>query len=318
MKVLYFGTPRFAADVLTYLLENGVDIVGVITKPDRPQGRSGQPVPTLVKSAAQAQIHPITVLQPEIVSSSEHVSTLEAFQADLFVVVAYGEIIKQHLLDMPKVACINLHASLLPKYRGAAPIQRSIINGEAETGITIMHMAKKMDAGDIISMVKVPIGSNTTYGELEMDLCREGSKLLLQTIRDFESGKTDRVLQDHTLATMAPKIELENCLVDWNQSSQDIHNLVRGVNPHPGAWCWVSIKGQRKRLRIISTEVISTNSESPPGSHVLNSKEGVIVNCGKGSLRLLHIQLEGKKIMTSQEFARGLGQDSTTNFNFLF
>lgn len=304
MKVVYFGTPVFAASVLHYLLSKNVNIVAVVTKPDRPQGRSGTPVPTPVKSAALEWNPNIPVYQPAMVSAPEITPILEKYQADLFVVVAYGEIIKQHLLDMPKKACINLHASLLPKYRGAAPIQRCIINGETETGITIMHMVKKMDAGDMIETVKVPIGPNMTYGELESALCAKGSELLFKTILEFENGIPPRMPQNHDLATLAPKIELEDCQIDWHKSAQELHNLVRGVNPHPGAWCWVEAKQQRKRLRLTTTRVI-TDRSGTPGQILNSSKEGMLVACGQGALLLAHVQMEGKKAMAAEELARG-------------
>jgi len=304
MRIVYFGTPHFAADVLQYLLDHGVNVVAVVTKPDKPQGRSGTPVPTPVKLVAERK--GIPVLQPDIVSSPEHTPILAAFHADLFVVVAYGEIIKQHLLDMPKIACINVHASLLPYYRGAAPIQRSIINGEKETGITIMHMAKKMDAGDIIAMETVPIGDNTTYGELEAELCAVGSRLLLHTLHEAEKGPLPRIPQDHSQATLAPKIEIEDCQIHWNQPADTIHNLVRGVNPHPTAWCPVIVKGQNKRLRVIATTVASREpSNTPPGQIIASSKHGLQISCEPGILHLLQVQLEGKKSMSADEFMRG-------------
>src|ERR1700722_14416890 len=169
MKVIFFGTPPFAAHVLEYLLSQCIHVAAVVTKPDRPKGRSRVPLPTPVKLIAQQQIPPIPVYQPELVSDPEFADVLIPYQADLFVVVAYGEIIKQHLLDMPKLGCINLHASLLPKYRGAAPIQHSIIHGDTITGVTIMHMVKKMDAGDMIETVTVPIGPNASFPEIEAD-----------------------------------------------------------------------------------------------------------------------------------------------------
>jgi methionyl-tRNA formyltransferase len=305
MKVIFFGTPRFAADVLSYLLKHGIDIVAVVTKPDRPQGRSTTPVPTPVKCIAENCQPPIPVFQPETVSAMEYVPVLEAFQADLFVVVAYGEIIKQHLLDMPKVACINLHASLLPTYRGAAPIQRCIMNGETETGVTIMHMAKKMDAGDIIAMQKTKIGPDMTYGDLEAELCRIGSELLLQTIQNFESGKNTRTPQDHSLATFASKIEIEDCQIDWTHTAQQIHNQVRAVTPHPGAWCEVMLKDQKKRMRIIQTKMVSQDATDVPAP-----KGKLYINCGKGTIELVQIQLEGKKVMTAEEFLRGMPADA--------
>lgn len=306
MKVVYFGTPLFAAKVLTYLLEHGVNVVGVVTKPDRPKGRSSTPVPTPVKSVALSQVPPLPLLQPEIISDAVNTPLLEKFDADLFVVVAFGEIIKQHLLDMPKIACINLHASLLPKYRGAAPIQRSIIDGEKETGLTVMHMTKKMDAGDIISTKVVPIGPNMTYGELEEDLCTAGSNLLLQAIHSFENGTAQRTPQDHSLATMAPKIELEDCQINWSLPANTIHNLVRGVTPHPGAWCRVVVKGEPKRLRVITTRVAEDVPGGTPGKIMSSTADGLLVSCGTGALYIEHLQLEGKKAMFAQEFFRGM------------
>lgn len=310
MKVIFFGTPRFAAEVLTYLLTHGIDVVAVVTKPDRPQGRSSALVTTPVKGIAENWSPPIPVFQPEVISAIDYAPVLEAFQADLFVVVAYGEIIKQHLLEMPKIACINLHASLLPAYRGAAPIQRCLLNGEAETGVTIMHMTKKMDAGDIISMKKMSIGPDMTYGELEAELCRMGSELLLETINRIKSGNVARVPQEHSLATFAPKIELEDCKINWNQSAQQIHNLVRGVNPHPGAWCEVILKGQHKRLRVIATHITQQEATEAPGKIVPSLKNKLYVSCGSGVIELIQIQMEGKKTVTSGEFLRGLAPGS--------
>ena len=211
---------------------------------------------------------------------------------------------------MPKTACINLHASLLPTYRGAAPIQRCIMNGEKETGITIIHMARKMDAGDMIAKEAVAIGPDMTYGELESELCRVGSKLLLKSIQDFEKGTTQRVAQDHSLATLAPKIEVEDCEINWTLSVERIHNLVRGVNPHPGAWCKVLVKGESKRLRVITTSIASTEVKETPGQIISSTKSGLQISCGQGVLNLILIQLEGKKTMPAEEFMRGLRDGS--------
>lgn len=249
MRVVYFGTPVFAARVLDYLLKHGVEICAVISKPDRPVGRSGKPVPTPVKEAALAFNASMPVYQPEAVSDPGFASLLASCQADLFVVVAYGEILKTHILEMPKRGCINLHASLLPSYRGAAPIQRSIIEGQTETGVTIMHMVKKMDAGDMIKKVVVPIGPDTTFGELEGALCETGKIAFLDVIHAFESGEPPRTPQDHSQATFAPKIELEDCEIGWDRPAQELHNLIRGVNPYPGAWCYAAVKGEKSALR---------------------------------------------------------------------
>lgn len=305
MKIIFFGTPYFAAEVLKHLLENGVNVVAVVTKPDKAQGRSGTPMPTPVKLVAQDHQPPLPIHQPEIVSDLEYAPLLKKYDADLFVVVAYGEIMKQHLLDMPKVGCINLHASILPKYRGAAPIQQCLIKGETESGVSIMHMAKKMDAGDVIRIVKVPIDSEMTYGELEKSLLHTGSKALLETIRDFEKGIINRQPQDHSQATFAPKIELEDCQIHWNLPAQTIHNLVRGVNPHPGAWCFVEIKGQKKRLKIFKTKVVN-DVIGKPGEILVSNKENLIIGCSQGSLSLLELQLEGKKPMPATDLLRGI------------
>lgn len=309
MKVVYFGTPQFAADVLQYLIRNHVQVVAVISKPDRPKGRAGHPVPTPVKLVAQQQNPPLPIHQPELVSAPEFADTLRHYKADLFVVVAYGEIIKQHILDMPFKGCINVHASLLPKYRGAAPIQRSIMAGETETGVTIMHMVKKMDAGDIIKMVKTPIGPNTTYGELEKTLCEIGSKALLEVIHLFEQGNVAQIEQDHNQATLAPKIELEDCEIKWNLPAQTIHNLVRGVNPHPGAWCYVNTGAEKKRLKILSTIVLHDRSGTP-GTILSTLKKELVVACGVEALQITQLQLEGKKVMSAEELMRGLPKDN--------
>ncbi|WP_068467020.1 methionyl-tRNA formyltransferase [Candidatus Protochlamydia phocaeensis] len=308
MKVIFFGTPPFAAQVLDFLLQQGIEIVAVVSKPDRPKGRSGSPVPTPVKLVAQAHHPSLPIYQPELVSAPDFADVLKPYQADLFVVVAYGEIIKQHLLDMPRLACINLHASLLPKYRGAAPIQRAIMEGETVSGATIMHMVKKMDAGDMIAKVDVPIDPDMTYGELESQLCEAGKHALLTVIREFECGQPSRTPQDPSQVTFAPKIELEDCEIRWEQPAQRLHNLVRGVNPHPGAWCYVEIRGEKKRLKINRTKIVAFSGQEKPGS-ILNlnqTKSNLLVATGDQALELLEVQLEGKKVMTSEELTRGI------------
>lgn len=307
MKIVYFGTPAFAADVLSYLLQHHVNVVAVITKPDRPKGRSGEPVPTPVKCIANSHNPPIPCFQPPIVSAPEFADVLPRFEADLFVVVAYGEIIKQHLLDMPKLGCINLHASLLPKYRGAAPIQRSIMDGETETGVTIMHMVKKMDAGDIIKQVVVPIGPNDSFPQVEKALCEKGSQALLEVIHAFEKGTAPRTPQNHEKATLSPKIELEDCEIDWSRPAKALHNMVRGVYPEPGAWCYVTVKGQKKRLKVNATEVVAMTGN--PGELLAYGKEGLVIGTSEGGLRILQLQLEGKKAMSADELMRGLSRE---------
>lgn len=299
MRVIFFGTPQFAATVLEYLLEQKVSIVAVVSKPDKAKGRSGTPAPTPVKEVALK--YQLPLYQPELASAPEFAETLKNYQADLFVVVAYGEIVKQHLLDMPRLACINLHASLLPAYRGAAPIHRCLINGEKETGVTVMHMVKKMDAGNMIESAVVPIGENTTFEELHDTLCEVGKKLLLKVIKEFEKGPIPGTPQEHEKATFAPRIELEDCELQFERSALELHNLIRGSNPTPGAWCQVEIKGQKKRLKVYASQVLMQTGKPKA---LLSSKE-LIVACGKGALQLLEVQLEGKKRMKAEELLRG-------------
>lgn len=303
MRVVFFGTPPFAADVLTFLLKNQIEVVGVISRPDKPFGRSRTPVPGPVRLVAEAANIPH--FQPEKVSSPEFLPTLKLFDADLFVVVAYGEIMNQAVLDVPRLACLNVHASILPKYRGAAPIQCAIINGEKESGITIMHMVRKMDAGDMISQVVMPIEENTTYGMLESEMRLVGSKEILDVIHAFGRGPVKSVAQDEKEVTFAPKIELENCEINWENSSESIHNLIRGVNPEPGAWCQISIDGQKKRLKIYESRLVDAISLDLRVCLVDPSKR-ILIGCGRGVLELVEVQLEGKKRMRAADLYRGL------------
>ncbi len=308
MKIIFFGTPAFSAKVLEFLLDHHVPICAVVTKPDRPVGRGRHPVPVPVKSVIHQKSLDIPLFQPEVVSSPDFYPILRQFEPDLFVVVAYGEILKTELLNMPVKGCINLHASLLPKYRGAAPIQRAIINGEKESGVTIMHLAKKMDAGDMIESFPIPITEEMNYGELERKICDKGSELLLKVIQDFERGVIKRIPQEHSLATYAPKIELEDCEIKWDLPAEVLHNLIRGVNPEPGAWAWLEVKGQPKRLKIYSSRVIQ-EADLKQGEFVVHG-QNVLVGCKSGAIELLEVQLEGKKRMKAADLFRGLSEVS--------
>lgn len=303
MKVVFFGTPHFAANVLNYLLEHQVHVAAVVTRPDKPKGRSDKLIPTPVKQIALN--HGLPVHQPVKASQDDFADILRSYQADLFVIVAYGEIVKQHILDMPKLGCINLHTSVLPKYRGAAPIQRAVMDGEEETGISIMYMVKKMDAGDIISCEKVAIGPNETFGELEGRLCEKGAEMMLDVVQRFaKEGSVDGTAQDEEKVTFAPKVELEDCEVNWSISAQSIHNLIRGAQPYPGAWCWVKVKDQKKRMKLKKSK-LSQEVASVPGEVLRVDKEGLLITCGEGALVIEQLQLEGKKPMTPEELFRG-------------
>lgn len=298
MKIVYFGTPHFATEVLRDLLDRGVNIVAVVTQPDRPKGRSLQLTPSPVKSLALER--GIPVFQPEKASQEPFLQELSVLKADLYVVVAFGQILSQKLLDIPPLGCVNVHASLLPKYRGAAPIQRCLIAGESETGIAIQKMVRQLDAGDIIATAKISIPIEMTFGELEEELISLAKPLLFQVIQQYKKGIPPAIPQDPSLVTYASKIEMEEGQVQWNRPAQEIHNLIRAFSPRPGAWCWIEAGGQRKRLKIQRTE-ISKRSGAP--GQLLDS-EGVVA-CGEGSLKLLEVQPEGKKVMKTADWLRG-------------
>lgn len=304
MRIVFFGTSSFAARVLAKLIENGHQIVAIVTRPDRSKGRNLQSTPPPVKEIAQKIKPDIPVFQPEKASTPEFASVLQTFQPDLFVVVAYGEIIKKNLLEMPKLGCINIHASLLPKYRGAAPIQRSLMAGEKETGITIIEMSPQMDAGDVLAIEAIPVSDNMTFGELEPQLCELSCKLLFDVIKQFELGTVVKIPQDHTLATLAPKITPEEEQIDWHKSAEVLHNQIRSLSPTPGASCQILIGNDKKRLKIKRSEIV--DGEGSPGAILSFGKEGFVVACGEGGLRLLEVQLEGKKTMSAGDFIRGI------------
>lgn len=311
MNIVYFGTPPFAAAVLAYLIEQGIIPRAVVTQPDRPQGRGEKLRAPAVKAVCQKLAPEIPIFQPDKASAPDFAPVLEALSPDLFVVVAYGELVKQHLLDMPKRGCINLHASLLPKYRGAAPIQRCIMAGELESGVTVMHMVMKMDAGDIIATESVPISEDMTAGALEGVLCERGKALLTSVIREFEKGEPSRCAQDPGQVTYAPKLSPEDGELLWEREAQALHDLVRGVTPRPGAWCALELKGQSKRLKILRSRVVQ-GSASP--SELIQDPQGrFLVGCGRGILELVEVQLEGKRVMSGVDFMRGYGSQLYQN-----
>lgn len=307
MKIIFFGTPTIAANILDYLLTHGANIVAVVTKPDKPQGRNLRTTPSAVKELVLTKYPHIPIFDPFKVSTLDCQKQLEEFHPDLFVVVAYGEIIKQHILDIPKCGAINVHASLLPKYRGAAPIHRAIIEGEKETGVSIMEMVLALDAGAVIHTKKTPIHSEMNLGELEKALETIGAEALKETLDDFENKFSNRQAQEDSKATYAFKILTDDCKVLWNKSAQNIHDLIRGVTPYPGAWCLIKMPGETepKRLKIKKSKIITLKHSLEPGTIVSFGKEGWVVAAKDHAIELLEIQLEGKKSCLGLEFARG-------------
>ena len=305
MKIVFFGTPLFAAHTLDQLIHHGCTISAVVTMPDRPKGRSGTPVAPPVKVLINKHSPLVPVLQPEKASDPVFIEELASFKADLFIVVAYGQILKQKVLDLPRLGSINVHASILPYYRGAAPIQRCIIDGNTEAGVTIMRMVRKMDAGDMLLVSKMPIPFEMTAGELEEGLCALGSKALLEVLPLIQSGTQKEIPQDEEAATFAPKVEQEDAELTWELDAKDVFNRYRGVTPRPGAWAWLSVRGVKKRLKIFHAEFVS-DIHGVAGSLLEDPKKGLLVACAKSALRLVDIQLEGKKRVAARDFLNGI------------
>ncbi|MCP5503831.1 MAG: methionyl-tRNA formyltransferase [Chlamydiales bacterium] len=306
MRIIYFGTPSFAAEVLKFLIENNVEVLAIVTKPDRPRGRSGKPAFSAVKELATKNYPDIPFYQPDKASTTSFEKELSRFGADLFVVVAYGEIMKEELLNLPKEGCINLHASLLPKYRGAAPIQFALLDGAKETGVTIIEMVTKMDAGDMLAQEKMPIPKEMNGVELEEKLCNLGKEALLRVIRNFSHYYSQKKSQDPKQVSYVQKIDPSMARIDWNQDAETIHNQIRAFSPRPGAWAEVEINGQLKRLKIFKSEVVDGAGEA--GSPLFFSRNQWMVACGRGALSLLEIQLEGKKRLSLADFALGYSE----------
>lgn len=278
----------------------------MVTRPDRPQGRSLRLSPPPVKSLVQELKPEIPILQPEKASTPEIAEILAKYEPDLFIVVAFGEIIKKNLLEIPKLGPINIHTSLLPKYRGAAPIQRALMDGVQETGISIIEMVLQMDAGDVLEMVKMPVTENMTFGELEEKLENLACIALEKVLLAFKKGAVRKIPQNPEEVTFANKITPQEEEINWHNSARSIHNQIRALSPSPGAWCWVQIGEEKKRLKIKRSLVIE--KKGAPGELLSFGSEGWIVACGKDALRILEIQLEGKKEMRADDFLKGIKQ----------
>lgn len=308
LKIVYFGTPPLSAHILEYLLNHGQNIVAIVTRPDKPRGRSSQLLPSAVKAFAMQRHPEIPVYTPEKASAETFVPNLSRLKPDVFIVVSYGEIIKQNLLDLPAKKCINVHFSLLPKYRGAAPMQRTLMAGEKETGITIMEMVLKMDAGDIIQVEKIPVDEDMTFGELESKLTALSGPLLMEVLQQLEQRTLRQTPQDHDRMSLASKITLEDRIIDWGKTAEEIHNQIRGITPYPGAFTFVTMNGEKKRLGIQKTKKVFTLT-GKPGETLVWDDNTWIVACKEGALALTQVQLEGKKSLPIGDFLRGQAQE---------
>jgi len=299
LRTIYMGSPDFAVPPLQAMIAAGYRPLAVVTRPDKPRGRGGQLTPTPVKNAALAEGLP--VLTPERVNTPEAIDTIRALKPDLLVVVAFGQILKQELLQLPRSGAINLHASLLPAYRGAAPIQRAIINGETISGVTTMYLDEGMDTGDMILRATCEIGAQESGGQLHDKLMAMGAELLCRTITLIEEGQAPRQAQDNTAATYAPQLTAEDELIDWRHSAREIHDRIRALNPWPGAYTmW-----NGKRLKLWQTLTRPARYTAAPGEVVIVDRQGIWLATGAGELCLTEVQPQGKSRMEGCAFARG-------------
>ncbi|WP_145413901.1 methionyl-tRNA formyltransferase [Paenibacillus xylanexedens] len=309
MNIVFMGTPEFAVPSLDMLMAEGYRVVGVVTQPDKPQGRKKVLTPTPVKAAAER--HGLPVFQPVKLRDPEAVARLAEWKPDLIVTAAFGQILPKAVLDMPVRGCVNVHGSLLPKYRGGAPIQRSIINGESVTGVTLMYMAEGLDTGDMISRVEVPITDEDTSGTMFAKLSEAGSKLLQAEMPRLIAGETTAVPQNDEEASYARNLTREDEKMDWNRTSRELFNQIRGLVPFSGAFTmwdeqvfkvWAAANPDQVANEALS---VSNAGQAVPGTVLQLNKSGIEIKTGNGSLWLTEVQPAGKKVMQAADFARG-------------
>lgn len=298
MRVIFMGTPEFAVPCLERLINMDVDVVGVFTQPDKPKGRGYQLAPTPVKE--KALTHNLEVFQPNSLKNDEVFQKIRDLSPDIIIVVAYGKILPKAVLDIPRFGCINVHASLLPKYRGAGPIQWSVINGEKETGVTTMYMAEGLDTGDMILKKSTPISQDETAGELHDRLSLLGADCLEETIELFiENKPIPRTVQDDSQSCYAPMLDKSLCKLDFSKTAKELHNLVRGLSPWPVAV--TSLEG--KVLKIHKTAVTDIPTNQPGRVEIADGR--LFVGSSDFLLEILQVQLEGKKSMSAKDFMMG-------------
>lgn len=299
MRVVFMGTPDFAVPSLCRLMESGYDVVGVVTQPDRPKGRKQILTPSPVKEIALQ--HNIPILQPERIRKQEAYEEVLAMNPDLIVTAAFGQILPKAILDCPQYGCINVHASLLPKYRGGAPIHYAVMNGEVETGVTIMYMVEELDAGDIISQVKIPISDTDTAGTIFDKLADLGAQLLVDTLPEIVAGKITAIPQDHTQATFSPTLKRSNEWINFHRTAKQIYNQIRGLNPWPVAFTSI----EQQIIKVWESKWRMEKVEELPGTIINLGANGIEIATSEGILILKEIQPAGKKRMSSADFLRG-------------
>jgi methionyl-tRNA formyltransferase len=299
-RILFMGTPAFAIPAMEALVKNGYPVISVVTQPDRPQGRGRTAAPPPVKLIAESLA--LTVLQPEKVRSPEFLETFRKLAPDLVIVAAFGQILPREIIHGQPRGCINIHPSLLPRYRGAAPINWALIRGEEKTGVTIMQMDEGIDSGDILFQEETPIGAEETFGALNDRLAKMGAELLLITLAMMETGTLLPRRQDHTLATFAPRLGREDGMIRWNNNARSIVSLIRGLSPSPGAYTFLD----GKQLKIYTAESEPRAVAEAPGTVVGKTEVGLRVATGKGYALLKELQIEGKKRLAVHDFLRGV------------
>ena len=299
MRVVFMGTPDIAATCLKRIIADGFQVAAVYTQPDRPKGRGMKLVHSAVKEVALE--HGLPVFQPENFREEETVQQLRELKPDVVAVVAYGQLLPQAVLDIPPKGCINIHASVLPKYRGSAPYQWAVLDGLKETGVSAMYLCKKMDAGDVIDVAKTPIGPDETAGELLDRLAVLGAGLLSKTLSALEQGAVSAAAQDESQVSYAPMLDKSMCPIDWNKTAQQVHDQVRGLNPWPVATAQLG----GKRFKIYTTAVIAESHDAQPGTVLGLTKTGLRVACGLDVIEIRVLQAEGGKRKAAPDYFRG-------------
>ena len=300
MRVVFMGTPDIAATCLEKIIADGFEVVAAYCQPDRPKGRGMKMVFPPVKEVALA--HGIPVFQPENFRGEEAVEQLKALKPDVCAVVAYGRILPQRVLDVPALGCVNIHASILPQYRGSAPYQWAVLDGLPETGVSAQKMVWEMDAGDVIDVAKTPIGENETAGELLDRLAVLGAELLSNTLTKYEQGNVTAVAQDSAKISFAPMLDKTMCPIDWSKSAREIHNKVRGLHPWPVATAEIG----GTKFKIHETRLVEGTSSKAPGTPVELNKKGLRMVCGDGAIiEIRQLQAEGGKRMAAPDYFRG-------------
>ncbi len=298
MRIVFFGTAPFGIPTLKLLQQKGLGIVAVVTNPPRPQGRGLKPTPSPVELVARES--GIVVFTPENPNSRDFVEKITSFKPDCGVLVAYGVILKEPLLNIPRYGFINLHPSLLPRYRGAAPIPRQLMDGCTESGVTVIKMDKGVDSGDILNQIRVEVSPEETAGELETRLSLLGADLVYKTLIEIKEGRVKSQPQNKSLATVAPKLTAADRDIDWQKSAQEIHNRIRALSPEPGAITYF----RSNRLIILRSRILSEKRNLKPGT-IVDGAPGLFVATGTELLELISLKPAGKKVLTGRDFING-------------